>query len=199
MRNRIAVALFLAPLLGCFVQVESPDLTLTHSLCSSGTNCVPGFSAPLSLIQVNGQNSFTVDFGDQPLLKSSSDLGPATLNSSLVLNGGAFDMTTAGADFTGVTSVNLLAASQPPGTPGADPCQPASNCTVVATYNSATDGTANQHLVLKGNGSDLLTFIGATTHQLILQIQAQGTAPSTPGWNADVSMGMALKSRANFP
>jgi len=199
MRNRTAIALFLAPLLGCFVQVENPNLALTQSLCSGGSNCVPGFGAPLNLIQVNGQNSFTVDFGDQPLLKPSSDLGPAKLNSSLLLNGGAFDMRTAGADFSGVSSINVLAALQPPSTPGADPCQPASNCTVIATYNSATDGAANQHLALKGNGSDLLTFINATTHQLILQIQAQGTAPSPPAWNADVSMDMALTSRAKFP
>jgi hypothetical protein len=134
------------------------------------------------------------------LLKSSSSLGPATLNSSLLLNEVAFEMKTAGADFTGVTRVSLLAASQPPSTPGADPCATASNCTVIAAFNAATDGgPPNQRIVLKGNGSDLLTFINATTHQLILQIQAQGTAPATPGWNADVSMDMALKSRANLP
>jgi hypothetical protein len=199
MRNRIAIVLLLAPLLGCFVQVENPSVSISQSLCTGGSNCVPGFGAPLSLIQVNGNNSFTVDFGDQPLFKSSSSVGPATLNSSLMLNGGAFDMTTSGASFSGVSTVTLLAAHQPPATPGADPCQPASNCSVIATYNSSVDGPANQHLELRGNGSDLLTFIDATTHQLILQIQAQGTAPTPPAWNADVSMDMALKSRANFP
>jgi hypothetical protein len=200
MRHRIAIALFLAPILGCFVQVENPALTLTHSLCTGGTNCVPGFGANLTLIQVNGQSSFTVDFGNQPLLKSSSALGPATLNTSLLLNEAMFDMKTANANFKQVTKVSLLAASQPPATPGADPCQPASNCTVIAAFDAATDGGApDQRIVLKGNSSDLLKFINATTHQLILQIQAQGQAPSPPAWNADVSMDMGFKSRANFP
>ena len=42
--------------------------------------------------------------GDQPLLKSSTSVGPATVSTSLVLNQGQFAMKTAG-DFSQVTSL----------------------------------------------------------------------------------------------
>jgi len=199
MRNRPIIALFLAPLLGCFAQLENPSITMTHSLCTGGSNCIPGGpGVPLSVIQIGGSNSFTIGFGDQPLLKPSNSLGPATMNSSLLLNDAAFQMTTTGADFSQVQTVNLMAAINPPNPAGSDPCATPSNCVAIASYNQSTDGVATQRLVLRGNGSDLLTYINATTHDLIIQIQATGFAPNT-AWNADVSMDMAMKSRANFP
>ena len=66
-------------------------------------------------------------------------------------------------------------------------------------YSQATDGPAMQTVVLRGNGSDLVSLIDPTTHELIIEIQASGQAPSPAVWDADVSMGMALKSRANYP
>jgi hypothetical protein len=192
------MALCLAPLLGCFAQIEDPSVTMTHSLCAANANCIPGGpGVPLS-VSTTGGNTFTVAFGDQPLLKPTSSLGPTTLNSSLMLNQATFDMKTTGADFTQVDSVKLLAAIQPPNPPTADPCATPANCVLIAIFQKSTDGVANQQIVLKGNGSDVLTYINTTTHDLTVQIQATGFAPTVP-WNADVAMDMALKSRAKFP
>jgi len=198
MTNRTVIALILLPLLGCFAQVENDSIVLTHNLCGTGTNCVPGGGAPLSLITVSGSNTFTVDFGDQPLLEPTTEVGPASLTTSLILNGAAFDMETSGANFSGVTSVQLVVAPRTSTGPGDDPCASVT-CPTIASYNAATDGAADQHLPLRGNGSDLVNFIDQSSHSLIIEIKAQGTAPSSPSWNADVSMDMALKSRAKFP
>ena len=198
MRNSKAIALLIGPLVGCYAQLENPSISVSHPLCTGNTNCIPGGpGVPLSVTPAGG-NTFTVPFGDQPLLKPSSSLGPATLNTSLLMNRATFDMRTAGADFMNVDSVTLRAALQPANPPGSDPCATASNCVTIATYVKSTDGTANQQIVLKGNGSDLVNYINNTSHDLTIQIQATGFAPNTP-WNADVSMDMALKARANFP
>ena len=197
MRNGKLVAVLFAPLLGCYAQLEAPDVSVSHSLCSAG-DCVPGGGAPLAIIQVSGLNTFVVDFGNQPLLQPSTSIGPTTLNTSLILNQAAFDMTTSGADFTGVTSVRLLSAPRQSTGPGDDPCA-GGTCPTLALYQQSVDGVSNQRLVLKGNGSDLVPLIDPTSHQMIVEIQATGTAPSPPAWNATVSMDMALKSRANLP
>jgi hypothetical protein len=193
MRNLKAITLLL-PLFGCFAQVENPAITLTHNLCGGSTNCMPG-ALPLGLIQISGQNTFTVDFGDQPLLQPSSEVGPATLNTSLVLGSGAVQLQSAASgDFANVQTVSLLAAP----TPTTD-CQSAgSNCTVLADYDRTRDGAANQSLVLKGRSVDLINYISTASHSLDLQLQATGTGPAS-AWNAEVSMDMALKSRAKFP
>jgi len=202
MRTLKTIVLIALPLLaGCFAQLETDGMTMTHSLCSGGSDCVPGGGASLTMVQVSGSNTFTVAFGDQPLLKPSSELGPATLKTSLLLNGAAFDMTTtgSGADFSGVQTIQLLVAPRQSTGPGDDPCAAPTNCAILASYNQSTDGTAGRHLALKGNGADLINFISQSTHDLILEIKAQGTAPQPALWNADVSMDMALTSRANFP
>jgi hypothetical protein len=83
---------------------------------------------------------------------------------------------------------------------GDDPCLGANPpCPTLAAYTKATDGTATQTLVLKGTGVDLIPLINATTYDLILEITATGQAPSQALWDADASMDMALKSRANLP
>lgn len=197
MRNRKLIALLFVPLLACYAQFEAPGVVMTHTLCTGG-DCVPGGGAPLSLIQVGGSNTFTVDFGDQPLLAPSTAIGPTSLNTKLILNQGAFDMKTTGGDFKGVDTVQLLAV-RPGVAPGGDPCATAANCTAVAAYTKTTDGQADQRLVLKGNSSDLVTFIDQTSHQLVLEIRASGNAPAPALWNADVSMDMSLTSRANIP
>jgi hypothetical protein len=199
MRNLRAIALLLTPLMGCYAQLENPSVTMTHPLCPAGTDCVPGGSSSLSVIQVSGTNTFVVDFGDQPLLQSSSEIGPATVKTSLILNQALFDMTTSGADFTGVNTIQLLSAPRESTGPGDDPCAPPTSCPILAAYDSSTDGTANQRIVLRGNGSDLISLIDPTTHRLVIEIQASGQAPSPPLWSADVSMDMALTSRADFP
>lgn len=197
MRNGKLLAVLLAPLFGCYAQLEAPDVSMSHTLCP-GADCVPGGGAPLSVIQVSGLNTFVVDFGNQPLLQPSTSVGPTTLNTSLILSQAAFDLTTAGADFTGVTSVRLLSAPRQSTGAGDDPCA-GGTCPTLALYQQSVDGVSNQRLVLKGNGTDLVPLINQSTHQMIVEIQATGTAPNPPAWNATVSMDMALKSRANLP
>jgi hypothetical protein len=199
MRNKTAMALLLAALVGCYVQLEDHSVIMTRSLCVGGADCVPGSGSSLGVMQVSGLNTFVVNFGDQPLLQSTTEIGPTTVNTSLVLNEAAFDMSTAGGDFTGVQSISLLAAPRESTGPGDDPCAAPTICPTLAVYTQSTDGVADQRMVLKGNGSDLVSLINATTHQLIIELKASGTAPNPPLWNADVSMDMALKSRANLP
>jgi hypothetical protein len=197
MRNRKLIALLFVPLLACYAQFEAPGVVMTHTLCS-GADCLPGGGLSLGIIQVSGQNTFVVDFGDQPLLAPSTAIGPTTLNTKLIMNQGAFDMKTANADFKNVDTVQLLAVR--PGVPlTGDPCTTASNCATIAAYTKATDGQSDQKLVLKGNGSDLVALIDQSAHTLTLEIKASGFAPNPPVWNADVSMDMSLTSRANLP
>jgi len=194
MRNLKTIALLLLPLFGCFAQLEDQTVTVSHNLCGGATNCMPA-ALPLGLIQVSGSNTFTVNFGDQPLLKPSSDLGPATLNTSLILGGAGVQLQNpASGDFTQVQTISLLIAP----TSGVDCSSAGSNCTLVADYDKTRDGTANQSIVLKGHSVDLIQYISTTTHSVQLQLQATGTGPNN-AWNADVSMDMALKARANFP
>ncbi len=201
MRSSRVPALLAALLTGCFAQLEDQSVSVSRPLCN-GAPCVPGNSASLNaVLQASGYNTIKVSFGDQPLLKSSTSVGPATVTTSLVLNQAQLNLKTAGGNFSQVNSLTLLAAPRMSnGTPGDDPCAGASPaCPTLAVYSQATDGIANQSIVLKGNGSDLVAHIDSTTHELIIEIQATGNAPSNTTWDADVSMDMALKSRANIP
>ena len=198
MRSSKVPALLALLLAGCFAQLEDQSVIISRPLCS-GAPCAPGGSANLNtVLQASGYNTFRVSFGDQPLLKSSTTIGPATVSTSLILNQAQFDMKTAGGDFQQVTGLTLLAAPRMSTGSGDDPCATAS-CPTLAVYSQATDGPAMQTVVLRGNGSDLVSLIDPATHELIIEIQASGQAPSPAVWDADVSMGMALKSRANYP
>jgi hypothetical protein len=195
MRNRTITALFLAPLLGCFAQLENPDIALTHNLCGGTTNCMPG-AMPLGLIQISGQNTFTVNFGNQPLLKPSSSLGPATMNTSLILNAAMIQLqNSASGNFNNIDGITLYAA--PSAT--TDCTATGSGCTVLADFSKARDGTANQTITLTGKNVDLINYISTTSHTLALQFTASGSSGPANPWNADVSMDMAMKARAKFP
>jgi hypothetical protein len=198
MRSSKVPALLAVLLAGCFAQLEDRSVSISRPLCS-GAPCVPGSSANLNTaLQASGYNTFKVSFGDQPLLKSSTSVGPTTVSTSLVVNQAQFAMKTAG-DFSAVQSLTLLAAPSM-SVSGNDPCAAATPaCPTLAAYTQATDGTAMQTVVLKGTGIDLIPLINATTHELIIEIRATGNAPSTALWDADASMDMALKSRANLP
>jgi hypothetical protein len=199
MRDTKIIALVLLPLLGCYAQIEDQSVTMTQSLCSGGSDCIPGGGASLTLIQVSGSNTYTVPFGDQPLLQPSNSVGPTTINTSLVLNQAALDLTTSSpASFNNVTQVTVWAVHPGVSTAG-DPCATSGNCTAIATYTQNPAAPADRQLTLNGNGSDLVTFIDQSTHNLTIEITASGQAPTTPTWNANVSMDMALKARANFP
>jgi hypothetical protein len=193
MRNLKAVSLLLLPLLGCYAEVDNPSISLSHNLCGGTTNCMPG-GVPLSLIQISGQNTFSVDFGDQPLLQPSTGLGPATLKTSLILNGASVQLqSSASGNFNQVTRISLLNA--PSAT--TDCSASGNNCTLLADFDSTRDGQANQTITLRGANVDLINFISAA-HSINLQLQAAGNGPGS-AWNAEVSMDMALTSRANFP
>jgi len=203
MRSSRVPALLAALLVaGCFAQLEAESVSVSRPLCN-GAPCVPGNSASLdTVLQASGYNTIRVSFGDQPLLKSSTSVGPATITTSLVLNQAQMNLKPASSgNFSQVNSLTLLAAPRMSnGTPGDDPCAGASPaCPTLAVYTQATDGIANQSIVLKGNGSDLVALIDATTHELIIEIRATGNAPSDTAWDADVAIDMALKSRANIP
>jgi len=199
MRSSKVPALLAVLLAGCFAQLEDKSVTISRPLCN-GAPCVPGSGANLNTaLQASGYNTFKVSFGDQPLLKSSTSVGPATVSTSLLVNQAQFTMKTAG-DFSQVNSLTLLKAPamSTAGTP--DPCAGATPaCPTLATYTKATDGTATQTLVLKGTGVDLIPLIDGTTHELIIEITATGNAPAPAVWDADASMDMYLKSRANIP
>ena len=193
MRDLKAVSLLLLPLLGCYAQIENPDISISHNLCGGTTTCMPA-ALPLGLIQISGQNTFTLDFGNQPLLSPSSSLGPSTLNNSLIASGAGVQLQSApGNDFKNVAAISLLSAP----TATTDCRTTGSNCTVLADFDSARDGAADQTITLHGKSVDLLKLISAT-HTLNLQLQASGTGPGNP-WNATVSMDMSLTSRANLP
>ena len=201
MRSSKVPALLAALLVaGCFAQLEDQSVTVSRPLCN-GAPCVPGGGANLNAaLQASGYNTFKISFGDQPLLASSTSVGPATVTTSLLLNQAQFNMTTAGGNFQQVTSFTLLRAPRMSVGSGDDPCAGATPaCPTLAVYTQATDGTANQTLLLKGNGTDLIPLINATTHELIIEITATGQAPSPALWDADASIDMALKARANIP
>src|SRR3954468_2984618 len=157
MRNLKAVSLLLLPLLGCYAEVDNPSISLSHNLCGGTTNCMPG-GVPLSLIQISGQNTFSVDFGDQPLLQPSTGLGPATLKTSLILNGASVQLqSSASGNFNQVTRISLLNA--PSAT--TDCSASGNNCTLLADFDSTRDGQANQTITLRGANVDLINFISA--------------------------------------
>jgi hypothetical protein len=199
MRSSKVPALLAVLLAGCFAQLEDKSVTISRPLCN-GAPCVPGSGANLNTaLQASGYNTIKVSFGDQPLLKSSTSVGPATVSTSLLVNQAQFTMKTAG-EFSQVDSLTLLRAPamSTAGTP--DPCAPpAPACPTLAVYTKATDGPATQTLVLKGTGVDLIPLINATTHELIVEITATGQAPAPALWDADASMDMYLTSRAKFP
>jgi hypothetical protein len=101
----------------------------------------------------------------------------------------------ASGNFNNIDTLTLYAAPSS----SADCTTPSSGCTVLADFNKTRDGTANQTITLQGRGVDLINYISTTTHTLDLQFTATGSSGPANAWNADVSMDMALKARANFP
>jgi hypothetical protein len=199
--SRFGILLAAASLASCYAQVEDGSVQVTHSLCTpSTTPCIPGGpGVAINYFNASGNNTFTVNLGDVPFLKSSSSLGPATLNTTLALNSSTFDMKTAGGDFKGITQVQLLKVPPPAPGPGIDPCAAPANCTVIAAYNQATDGVADQQIVLKSLVPNLIDSIDQTTHAIIFEVTAKGFAPTPPLWSADFTMNLALKARAGIP
>ncbi len=198
--SQFGILLAAASLASCYAQVEDGSVQVTHSLCTPSTNnCIPGGGVALSTFKANGNNTFTVSLGDVPFLKSSSSLGPATLNTTLALNNSTFDMITGGADFKGLTQVQLLKALRASTGPTDDPCAAPANCPVLAAYNQATDGVADQHIVLKSQVSNLIDLIDPINHNIIFEVTAKGTAPQPAFWSADFTMDLGLKARAGVP
>ncbi len=199
--SQSGILLAAAGLASCYAQVEDGSIQVTHSLCTPSTNnCIPGGGIAISTFNANGNNTFMVNLGDVPFLKSSSSLGPATLRTTLALNGATFDMNTAGADFKGITQVQLLRAPQASTGPGNDPCAaPPTPCPVMAAYNQATDGVADQHIVLTSQVSNLIDLIDPTNHNIIFEVSVKGIAPKPAFFSADFTMNLGLKARASLP
>ncbi|HXN42038.1 MAG TPA: hypothetical protein VN918_09635 [Myxococcaceae bacterium] len=189
-----ASILALTALAGCYAQVEDTNVSYSQTrVCGAATNC-PGGNAPLTLIS-NFIPSFTISLGDSGVLTSSqSSQGPITFNGSVILNEAIVTMTTANADFSGIRTVDLRAAI------GTDNCaQLSATCKSVASYDFARDGAANQKLILKGSGANLLDFASGTNHDVKLSAKATGNAPATATWNADAELSLSIKARGTFP
>jgi hypothetical protein len=198
--SRFRILIAAGSLASCYAQVEDGSVQITHSLCSPSTNnCIPGGGVALSTFKANGNNTFTVPVADVPFLNGSKSLGPATVNTTIALNNSTFDMITAGADFKGLTQVQLLKAPRASTGPTDDPCAAPANCPVLAAYNQATDGVADQHVVLKSQVSNLIDFIDQTNHNIIFEVSAKGNAPQPAFWSADFTMDLGLKARAGVP
>ncbi|SRR5258708_31410 len=197
--TRLKIALLAASLVSCYAQVEDSSVVVTHSLCTPSTaDCLPGGGASISF-NASGGSTFTVNFGDVPLLKSTASFGPATLRTTLVLNRSTFNMGTPGASFSGITQVQLLSAPRASTGPTDDPCRPPTTCPVIATYDKVTDGPADQQVLLKTQVANLVDLIDPTTHQIIFEVRAQGTAPAPLLWRADFALDLGIKSRAGIP
>ena len=203
-RTTTAIACAALGLSACFVQADDQSVVITYPLCGDATSdCIPGAGAPLTLLALSGKNTFTIPLGDQSLPESNTKLGPAKLETSLLLNGALFRMLTPNADFKGISKLALLLAPAESTGPTDDPCAvPAPACPVLAVYDAAVDGPADQTLLLRGQGQNMIDVINSSSHNLILEIQASGNAPgsiSVPLWNASLDLDLALTARASFP
>lgn len=206
-RSQLGILLAAASLASCYAQVEDGSVQLTHALCppSGPTNCIPGGGTSIPTFVPSGSNSFTVNVGDVPFLKSSSSAGPATLHTTLVLNKATFDINPSSgpnANFNGITQVQLLAhrPSSSPASPTDVPCPgSASNCAVIAVYNQSTDGVANQQIVLKSQVANLIDLIDQTSHSIVFEVSVKGVSPQPPFWSASFTMDLGLSARASLP
>jgi hypothetical protein len=198
--TRLKIALLAASLVSCYAQVEDTSVVVTHSLCTpSTTDCLPGGGTSIP-VNAGGGNTFKVNFGDVPLLKSTASFGPATLHTTLVLNTSSFNMGTPGASFSGLTQVQLLSAPRDSTGPTDDPCAaPTTPCPVIAVYDKATDGPVDQQVVLKTKVANLVDLIDPTNHWIIFEVRAQGAAPKPLLWRADFALDLGIKSRAGIP
>ena len=204
-RSQLGILLAAASLTSCYAQVEDGSVQVTHSLCTPSTsNCIPGGGSSIPTFVPPGTNTFTVNLGDVPFLKSTSSAGPATLHTTLVLNKATFDMNpTSSANFNGITQVQLLAHRPSTSSPSPTdvPCPGTANttCAVVAAYNQSTDGVANQQIVLKSQVANLIDLIDQTNHNIIFEVSVQGVAPQPPFWSANFTMDLGLSARASLP
>ena len=184
----------LSLLAGCYAQVEDGSVSLTHDVCVPASSpCIPGGGLPLSLGDLIP--GFQVDLGGSDLLSSATtSAGPVTLTSNLILNQAVFAIIAPqGADFSGVTSVELLAA------PDSDPsCQNVADCTVLARYDRSSGGPAGVTLTLSGTGVNVIGLSGGS-HHLTLVVRADGTTPAPSTWAGSVRLDMGLKARGSFP
>ncbi len=187
------ILLALTVLAGCYAQIEDTDVAYVQSdVCGTPSTCL-GNNTALTLAS-DFVPKITVNLGDSGLLTSSqSKQGPLTFNGSLILNQAILTMTTPTAgNFNGIRSIDLRAAL------GNDTCAALSaNCKSIATYDSTRDGTANQMLVVKGSGVNLLDLTDA--HQLTIFARGTGNAPSVPSWNGNLDLNMSIKARGSFP
>jgi hypothetical protein len=205
-RNLGALLAALA-LSGCFAEVEDESLVYTQSLpvCDGGgTSCTfQGVGAPGALIAIgigSQGTTFTIDLGDQDLFDTKKDLGLATLENTLTLNGMTLHMTTAGADFSGVQGMKLREITSGLSDPEADALCASDTCALptcqdIATYDQARDGPAGDTVTLQGSSLNLLDLMSAG--QLRLCVVVSG-APPAQDWRADATLDMGVKAHAGM-
>jgi hypothetical protein len=193
---------------GCFAEVEDKTLVYQQSLpvcAGGGTSCAfQGVGAlggliPIGIVGTQG-TTFTVDLGDQDFFEHKKDLGPATLENTLTLNGATLHITTAGVDFSGIQELKLrqitsgLTDGEADAACSSDTCALPS-CQDVATYDQARDGVAGDTITLRGSSLNLLDLM--TSGQLELCVVASG-APPAQDWRADATIDVAVKAHAGM-
>jgi hypothetical protein len=142
---------------------------------------------------------FTLDLGDQALLKADRKEGPIDLKGNLKVKQAVLTMGIPGTSFSGVAQFQIMqlpfatAGSQPG--PSFDPCANPTDCRLVASYDRDLDGPAEDKLVLRGSGVNLLALSGS---QVTLRFVASGALP-TAGWNAVLKLDTEFKAHASFP
>jgi len=194
MRPETKAALLLASAAlaaGCYVKVEDQSVAVTKASICPGGACPPLTSTGGALvIQVD------LDLGGADFLQPSTDVGPVTLNNSLNLNQASLAMVTAGTSFAGITLLELVQVPTP--TPPGTECAPAGS-RVLASYDKATNPAADPRvLTMAGSGTNLLDLTAGTS-LIVLRLCAQGGAPPSTNWNADLTLDMALSGKATYP
>lgn len=179
-------------LTGCYVQVEDSNVSLTHQLCAAGVDCLPGGGTDLVLGDLIPP--FNVDLGDSGILNNSETTeGPIKFKTELMLNQMVVTTPTTGASFDQVAVAYLQAVLN-----GDTGCVTPSNCVTIAGYDASTDGPADQIVVFKSSGVNLLDVTDGS-HTLSLMVKANGRTPAPATWTASAEFGLSLKSRASYP
>lgn len=187
---------------GCYAELEDKSVTITRAMpiCDANApSCAfEGISAVLQVptpIAAAGATDFTLDLGDEDVLKAERKLGPVELKGNLKLNRAVLVATTPGASFSGVQRLDLVQLPFSGVSSSFDPCATLGACRSVATYDRDQDDPADDKLVLRGTGANLLELAGS---QVTLRFVARGVLP-TAAWNADLSLETEYKARASYP
>lgn len=189
-----------AALTGCFVEVESDGVVVEHDLpvCDAGeAGCAfPGISAAeqelfrefAPIIANSGVADFTVELGED--FEPERDAGPVTLDGKLVVKRVTLTLTTPGASFAGIESLQLVRV--PPAFCFEGNCDQV----VIAEYVRPAEGGDPSTIVLTSTGVNLLDL--TQDGNITVRLLAKGILPEQD-WTATLRVEGDLASKASFP